>query len=395
MKKSIIAIIVYFLLLHVLLPGAYYVYNGFIPIYSDFVSYPALIKSFFLISIPLIVSLLILLLLPKLEDVIAPNIEGKPVTFLFYFSILLKLGILFSTGGFASVLEGEANGTFSNYISLFFNPFTLLLVLLFVQKKRSNIIMAVFFYVISVTLSGSRSGIITIFFVFFIGFTFEAFKIYQKKLFRFLKYGLFLTPFVFVFATRQRGIDEVFSLEYIINLIAGRMSVLETSMLPVHYYDTNMNLDLFYEKYSFIHQLKLIIDGFIPGQIFEFDVMPNNYYRAMFLEYQQEFVFQNYMSINLTLPIYLYLKYSYLSVLLCIMFIVGFYKLVISLKRYPLLVIMIFSAFYDMLYFFDWVMVFSQLYISFLTITFLKFFVLFINFIKTEIIKSRINEIKN
>lgn len=394
MKKSIIAIIVYFLLLHVLLPGAYYVYNGFIPIYSDFVSYPALIKSFFLISTPLIVSLIILVFLPKKEDIIAPNIAGKPVTFLFYFSILLKLGLIFTSGGFASAINGEANGTLSNYISLFFNPFTLLLVLLFVQKKRSNIMMAIFFYVLSVTLSGSRSGIITIFFVFFIGFTFEVFKTYQKKLFTFLKFGIFLTPFIFVFATKLRGVEEVFSLEFLINQIAGRMSVLETSMLPVHHYDTNLNLELFYEKFSFWNQLKLIIDGIMPGQIFDFDVMPNNYYRAMFLGYSESFVFDNYMSVNLTLPIYLYMKYSYFSVIISILYILGFYKLVLLLKRYPLLVIMFLSVFYNILYFFDWNMVFSQLYGSFLTIAFLKFFVLFRNAIHTDIIKNRVNEIK-
>jgi hypothetical protein len=394
MKKTIIAIIIYFLMLHVLLPGAYYLCNGFMPIYSDFENRQALIKSFFLICIPLIITIFILRFLPKRNDIISPNIDGKPVTFLFYFSILLKLVILFTTGGFAAAISGETNGTVSNYISLFFNPFTLLLVLLFVQKKRSNIVIAILFYVLSVTLSGSRSGIITIFFVFFIGYTFEIFKIYQKKLSNFLKYSIFLTPIIFIFATKLRGVDEVFSLDFLLNQIVGRMSVLETSMLPVYYYDNNLNLELFYDKFSFWNQLKLIIDGILPGQIFDFDVMPNNYYRAMFLDYSESFVFDNYMSVNLTLPIYLYLKYSYFSIIFCVMYVLGFYKLTLLLKRYPLFVIILLSVFYNILYFFDWDMVFSQLYISFLTITFLKFFILFKNSIETGIIKNRINEIK-
>lgn len=394
MKKTIIAIIIYFLMLHVLLPGAYYLYNGFIPIYSDFENQQALIKSFFLICIPLIITIFILRFLPKRNDIITPNIDGKPVTFLFYFSILLKLIVLFTTGGFAAAISGETNGTVSNYISLFFNPFTLLLVLLFVQKKRSNIVIAILFYVLSVTLSGSRSGIITIFFVFFIGYTFEIFKIYQKKLSNFLKYSIFLTPVIFIFATKLRGVEEVFSLDFLLNQIVGRMSVLETSMLPVYYYDNNLNLELFYDKFSFWNQLKLIIDGILPGQIFDFDVMPNNYYRAMFLDYSESFVFDNYMSVNFTLPIYLYLKYSYFSIIFCVMYVLGFYKLTLLLKRYPLFVIILLSVFYNILYFFDWVMVFSQLYISFLTITFLKFFILFKNSIETGIIKNRVNEIK-
>ena len=133
----------------------------------------------------------------------------------------------------------------------------------------------------------------------------------------------------------------------------------------------------------------------MPGQIFDFDVMPNNYYRAMFLGYSESFVFDNYMSVNLTLPIYLYMKYSYFSIIISIFYILGFYKLVLFLKRYPLLVIMFLSVFYNILYFFDWNMVFSQLCISFLTITFLKIFVLFRNAIYTDIIKNRVNEIKN
>lgn len=375
MKNSIIAIVLYFLVLHVFIPGSYYLFNGFRPIYSDFADLPALIKSFFLIVVPLLVSVIILLFIPKRDDIISPNIDGRPITFLFYFSVLFKLAVVYITGGFAAAINGELNGTLANYISIFLNPFTLLLVMLFVQKKRSNIILAVLFYVLSVTLSGSRSGIISMFFVFFIGFSFVAFKDYKKKLFVFLKYGMLVTPVIFVLATRMRDAEYDLSMDFLLDQIFGRMSTLETSMLPVHYYDNNLDLEIFYDKYSVWNQLKLGMDAILPGQIFEFDVMPNNYYRFFFLGYDQEFVFENYMSVNLTLPIYLYMKYHYLSGILTVLYILGFYKLVICFKKYPLFVIVLLGVFYNVIYFFDWVMVFTQFYTSLLTIVTLKLFV--------------------
>lgn len=375
MRKSVIAIILYFLILHVFIPGGYYLFNGFRPVYTEFIDFSALLKGFYIIVVPLVISVIFLYFLPKRDEVIAPNIDGLAVTFLFYFSVLFKMVVVSVTGGFAAAINGELNGTLANYVSIFFNPFTLLLAMLFVQKKRSNIILAILFYVLSVTLSGSRSGIISMFFVFFIGFSFVVFKDYKKKLFVFLKYGMLVAPIIFVLATRMRDAEYDLSLDFLLDQIFGRMSTLETSMLPIHYYDNNLDLEIFYEKYSFWNQLKLCIDAVLPGQIFDFDVMPNNYYRFFFMGYDREFVFENYMSVNLTLPVYLYMKYHYLSGLLTILYVIGFYKLVVYFRKYPLFVIVLLGVFYNLIYFFDWVMVFTQFYTSLLTIIVLKLFV--------------------
>lgn len=375
MKKSIIAILIYFSVLHVLIPAAYYSFYGFTPIYSSLINIPILIKCFLLIIVPVLISIIVLHFLPN-KNSIAPNIDGKPITELFYFSILFKSIVFYYSGGFSAIINGGTNGTFGNYFSIFFNPFILLLVLLFVQKKKTNIILAVLFYVISITLSGSRSGILAIFFVFLIGYSFQTFTMYKHKLYSFLKYGLIVSPFLFIFATSVRGIDSL-DKTILVNLIVGRMSSLETSMMPVYFLDSGLDLELFYEKFSFWHQFKLILDSFIPGQIFDFDVMPNNYYRAIFMGMSRSFVIENYMSINLTLPIYLYLKYSYLSIALSVFYILGFYKIVLFFKEYPLFVIVILSGFYNVIYFFDWVMVFTQLYTGLLTILFLKMYIFF------------------
>jgi len=389
MKKSIVAIIIYFLTIHIALPGIYYLIYGFAPVYTDLIDLPALIKSFYLIVCPILLALLLILIIPSKDDVIEPSIDGKPVSELFYFSIFLKLFIFYYYGGFSAVIAGEANGTLGNYLSLFFNPFVLLLVLLFAQKKRSNAILAVLFYILSTTLSGSRSGILSIVFVFLIGYSFVTFKLYKKSLYRFVAGGLLVAPMIFIFATNLRGYTDSISMSLVFDQIAGRMSVLETSMLPIHFLDNGLNMDLFYEKYSFINQFKLSLDSIIPGQLFDFDVMPNNYYRAIFMGYDQSFVMDNYMSINLTLPIYLFLKYSYLSIILTPLYILSFYKIAIFFKKYPLIVILVLSVFYYLLYFFDWVFIFTQLYKSVLTLIFLKIYMLCRNEFKLSILRSK------
>ncbi|WP_316826372.1 hypothetical protein [Pedobacter miscanthi] len=390
MKKAVIAIIWYVLILHVFIPCVYYLFMGFTPVYSDLVDYPSLYKSILLIASSLLLSVFVLKITTKKDFVVKPIVDGRPINFLYYFSILFKLLVFYLSGGFQSLVNGDSTGSLTNYVSLFLNPFTLLLLLLFVQKKRSSVIKAIFFYVAYITLSGSRSGIISIFFVFFIGMAFEGFKHYKSKLQNFLKYGLLIAPILFVYATLSRGITELVGFDFIMNQIVGRMSTLETSMLPLYHESHSLDLSLFYSKYDFWHQLKLCIDALLPGQIFEFDVMPNNYYRAMFMGFSESFVRENYMSVNFTLPIYLYLKYGYFGVLFTIFYITGFYRLLIFFKNKPFVIIILLSTFYDLIYFFDWVMVFTQLYSSLLTILFVKGFIVFYKAMKQSFVFKKV-----
>jgi hypothetical protein len=389
MKKAIIAILLYILVMHVFIPCIYYCFFGITPIYSDLVDYPSLIKAVLLISIPLLISAFILKFSPSKEDYINPNIEGKPINVLFYFAVLLKLITFYFTGGYETILSGESNGTLMNYIFLFLNPFTLLLILLFVQKKKSNVIKAIIFYVAFVTLSGSRSGVVSVFFVFFIGLAFERFSLYKQKIYLVLKYGLIVAPFLFIYATRSRGIDEMVGVDFILNQIVGRISTLETSMLPLYYDANNLDLSLFYSKYNFWHQLKLSVDAVLPGQFFEHDVMPNNYYRSMFLGFSESFVAENYMSINFTLPVYLYLKYSYFAIPFTVLYVIVFYRILYFFRKNPLVVIAFLSSFFNLIYFFDWVMFFTQLYSSFLTIIFIKAFIPSFRILKQIIIQVK------
>ena len=136
MKRAIIAIIWYVLILHVFIPCTYYLCIGFTPVYSDLVDYSSLYKAAFLITFPLLLSIFILKTSIRKNYVVKPSVDGKPINFLYYFSVLFKLFAFYLNGGFQSVIDGGASGSFTNYVSLFLNPFTLLLLLLFVQKKK-------------------------------------------------------------------------------------------------------------------------------------------------------------------------------------------------------------------------------------------------------------------
>lgn len=148
----------------------------------------------------------------------------------------------------------------------------------------------------------------------------------------------------------------------------GRMSFLETSMLPIHYKDMNDPLNIFYDKYGLLNQVKQIIDSIFPGNLFGNDVMPNQYYRAAFMGYSVNFVVNVYTSINITLPVYLYMYVgSFFSCLIGIGILVLYYKLLIKSAGNIFIVVPLLASLYHLLYFFDWVMWFLQFFTFMLT----------------------------
>jgi hypothetical protein len=209
--------------------------------------------------------------------------------------------------------------------------------------------------------------------MFLVGIAFENFSFYKKKILTFLKFAVVVSPILFVYATQIRYGADYIDYKTIGNLIMGRVSFVELGMIPIHYYDTgDLDLSLFYEKYGIIHQTKLILDSLIPGDVFGFDVMPNNYYRSIFLGYSEDFVIDNYMSMNITLPVYFYMFMGYFGSLFTYLYMLGYYSVCKLLKKSPFLVLLLLSTLYETLVYFDWVMVFSQFFIGLLTIIVLK-----------------------
>lgn len=394
MKKAIIGIILYFLVIHIILPALFYWYKDEVfPIYNTFLDMPAFIKAGGLIVVSFSLSLLVLLCLPKGKTIV-PKLNTTAITSLFYFSVLFKLFTFFLYGGYSGLLAGEGAGKINTYIAIFLNPFTLLLILFFGQSKKSSLIKPIIFYVISVTISGSRSGVLSVFFVFFIGLAFDSFYYYKSKIIKFLKYSLILSPVLYVFATQSRS-GSTIDYSLLQYAIVGRMSTVETAMYPVYYKDNNLDMSLFEEKYNIGNQFKLILDAFLPGQFFDFDISPNNYYRAIFMDASLSYVRENYMSINMTLPVYLYVKYSYFCVLLTVVYIIGFYYLIDYLRKSPLVAIAFLSCFYSMIFYFDWLMSFTELYSALLTVLTVKLYLfirgLFLPYFKNKLTTSQVD----
>jgi hypothetical protein len=244
-------------------------------------------------------------------------------------------------------------------------------------------------FIVVQTLAGSRSAILSVFTTFLVGAAFENFKFYRKRLLVFLKYAFIISPILFIYATQLRYGNDYLDYKLIGNIIMGRVSFIELGMIPIHYYDNGgLDLTLFYEKYGFIHQTKLIIDSLIPGDVFGFDVMPNNYFRAIFMGYSEEFVTQNYMSMNMTLPVYFYMLFGYLGVFFTYIYIMCYFSVCYLLRKSPFLVLLLLATLYETLIYFDWVMVFSQFFSGLLTILILKGYIILRESFKRQVVKA-------
>ena len=152
-----------------------------------------------------------------------------------------------------------------------------------------------------------------------------------------------------------------------IDSIIGRCSILEILgrvLQGVH--TSNYNVDLFESKYSIINQAQGAINSLLPGSIFPEDNMPNTYFRAIFSNYDEEFVRRNYMSINMTPIGYFSLKYSVpLSIVFAVLLVVFFYKVCKRNKNKLLFRVFAVIGLWEILYFFDW----NMILIRFLKIT--------------------------
>lgn len=369
MKNSFIAILFFYIGFHFILPEIYFLFFTQTPIYSDFIDPASSNKSFWINLIPILSVIVLINVFPFKNHKIQPIIKSPAATELFYFSILYSLFFLVEAGGFKGILSGKLSGALYNYINFFLNPMVLLMSALLLQVKKVNVIKMTLLYLIIVTISGSRSGIIGILILFLMGFGFDNINIYKNNLKKFLYFFLILSPLIFIFATQLRFGFSTIDWKLISNLIIGRVSYIESGMIPIYFHDVGISdLSLFYEKYGIINQLKLIIDSIFPGNIFIQDVLPNQYYREIFLGKSHWFIIENYQSMNMTLPVYFYLMFGLWGVPLTILFLFSFYLMLNKFKTNAYKSIILLSLLYPILSYFDWVMVFNQLFFTLLTL---------------------------
>jgi hypothetical protein len=158
----------------------------------------------------------------------------------------------------------------------------------------------------------------------------------------------------------------------LIGRVVGRISYLENTMLPIiHKKNNSETLRIFYEKYSPAHQIKLIINNVVPGDIFSFDVWPNQYYRSAFMNVPVSVSQKEYNSINMTLPVFVYMYSNFFLAIVLAGMIIWFYYLIslAAFRVHPLSgAIFIYSFYGGLLTFFDFVMLSKTLVVSALAI---------------------------
>jgi hypothetical protein len=364
MKKVFISILLFYLIFHFVIPGIYFLIDGNFNTYTGTEDNENILKAFLLNAITILGTILIIILLPekKSETKIAPKFYK--LTTLFYISICFSGIYFFAGGGFEGRISGRTLGSVFNYIAFFLSPFMILLCVLFFQRRKFNIIVLFLIYLMYATATGSRSGIFSLLIIFLIYPLFANYKVYKKSIRRLLLFLLILSPLMYILATVLiRRADIPLSTDIIVRMIMGRLSFLETSMLPIHYKALNDPLDIFYTKYGIINQIKLAIDALFPGNLFGGDVMPNQYYRAAFMGYTESYVATAYMSVNITLPIYLYMYFGgFFSCVVGIGILVFYYKLCVKFKNRAFLFVPLIATLYGTLVYFDWVMWFIQVF---------------------------------
>lgn len=364
--------------------------------YTNVADNAVIFKGFILNAVTIIGAIIVITLLPLKNDAEKVQPMFYKLMPLYYISILFSLIYFFVSGGFEGKISGGMLGSIFNYAQLFLNPYMILLCVLFFQKKRFNAVVMFVIYLIFTTLSGSRSGFISLFIVFLMYPIFSNYQLYKKSIKRLLLSLAIISPILFLVATILiRKADIPLTPDIIMRMIMGRLSFLETSMLPIHYKNANDSLSIFYEKYSIVNQAKLIVDALFPGNLFSGDVMPNQYYRAAFMGYPISFVVSVYTSINITLPIYLYM---YLGGFFACVFGIGilvlYYKLWVMSAKYMYIFLPLLASLYHLLYFFDWVMWFMQFFTFFLTSLTIYGFSLFRVSI-VDIIKNEVTYLKS
>src|ERR1041384_748282 len=109
MKKAFISILLFYYTLHFLIPGTYFLISGYYNLYSDVSDWPATFKGFYLNSIMILGSILIIWFLPAPKEQIKPKFYD--ITKLLYFALLFSVIYYIARGGFEGAISGNMGGS--------------------------------------------------------------------------------------------------------------------------------------------------------------------------------------------------------------------------------------------------------------------------------------------
>lgn len=293
------------------------------------------------------------------ETVKSKILSSKAVEHLFLFTIVINLINAIKIGDFSALINGHANGSFISYLQLFFDIRILYYLALLKAYKRKRIGKILFYSMMYVGISimySSRSGLFwMVFFNVSLIMGMKISKSLKSKIILLIFVAVMLAPGLFAVATMSRG-GALNTVEYMAKQIVARLSYIEVSGIELEQYkEKTYEKDIFLDKYGVKNQIEQAINSLLPGDVFEPDVQPNQYWRAVFAGWTVEAVREHYTSMYMVLPMYFYLKYGGLfGVVLCVIFCYVLFRCVCKIKDSAVASFMACYLFYTIFQYFDW-----------------------------------------
>lgn len=382
MKRVYLTMIYITLGLNVLLPWIFCKIKGF-----QYIYWPVDEKYLDIAVVFLILILLITIVIVELSRYGGSKIEfseldnsfllGNGVTLLFWFSIILNLINIVVTGGFRGIIVGAANSTIIAYLQFFLDSRLLYFAVLLKAYKRQKIeeiCIYSFAYVAVSFMYSSRSGIFwMVFYNMVLLYALKLSKRFVQKIMLLMVVPIMLAPVLYMLATASRS-DANLSIEGMINQIVGRVSYLEISAIEIEQAKTGDYVaDVFNEKYGMENQAKQIVNMLVPGSVFQDDVQPNQYWRAIFAGWTKEAAKEHYTSMYFVLPVYLYVKYGLMvAVILYATIIYSLFRITCKMKNNAFALFVASYFYYSLFQFFDWVYHAQDIYAFLLTVISIK-----------------------
>lgn len=383
MKKVFLFNISAMIVLHIIIPIILYGVFGFKYEYASVDIKYVYLSSVLLTSVLLFVAFYIGIFRRndteiELEDLYESSyLQGKATEYLFVIALVINLSNVIKTGSFESLLGGSSNGTVIAYLQLFLDIRVLYFcVLLKAYRKKSvrRVLLWSFLYVMMTLMYFSRSGILwMILFNFWIIYGIDIPQNIKKRVLLIICCAVIIAPILFMYATNSRS-NQKFSTDYIVQKIVARISFDEIAGIEMEQYlEGSYDKELFDRKYGVLNQAEQIVNAVVPGDIFENDIQPNQYWRAIFSTWSESTCKLYYMSMPSILPLYLIIKYGFaLGIFLTITILIGIYSLIRKMRDPMVCIFLTGIVFYTVFQFFDWVYHFQDLFSFFLTFLMIK-----------------------
>lgn len=376
---------IFYFCFHFIGPSIFYWFFGYKSTYrANFFDYNSLKIGFLLNLFTILIGIFLVWITPVGNCSKVKWMPRGSIIFLII-SLVFTLGVMLTNQDYQDALK--TFNTRKDYWVLGEMFFNLDFYLLFGLTYSFNFITEVSLaYVFLKVVAGSRSAPLVLLHLGLVSVVSPLAKKYYKKYSIYLLISFLFAVFGFNWATALRSkepqVEE--SITERVQLatgvsggqiyqIVGRISFLENTMLPIFHKKSNdsRSMSIFKTKYSPLNQFKIFINNVVPGDIFEFDVYPNQYYRAAFMDLTVQQAREYYTSLNLTLPVYFYMYHSFLLSIFFAGFCIWVYFIfaMIFFKFHSLLGAAIASIFYPgLLTYFDFVMIGKALIVSALSV---------------------------